>query len=98
MMIFGGVKKAYRMRRSASKRPLSHRRKLRNAVVSPATVFCFLRATLHLYIRFVTAPGTADGPSVEIPALFKLRNVTLHPTKNCRMCQGNASLAHHLRS
>src|SRR4051794_27382354 len=52
--------------------------------------------TLHLYVRFVAAPGAADRPSEEIPALFKLRNVTLHPTKNCRVRQPNASLVHHL--
>ncbi len=31
-----------------------------------------------------------------IPALFKLRDILLHPPKNSRMAQSDASLRHHL--
>jgi hypothetical protein len=31
-----------------------------------------------------------------IPALFKLRDIPLHPPKNSRMGQSDASLRHHL--
>jgi hypothetical protein len=53
-------------------------------------------AAFHLYICFVAAPGAAYRPSVQTPALFKLRNVTLYPTKNWRVCQRNSVLSHHL--
>src|SRR5262249_23257441 len=50
----------------------------------------------NLYICLITAPGTVDRTRIPVPALFKFRNIALYPAQNRRMCQGNASLRHHL--
>src|ERR1700730_6834119 len=47
-------------------------------------------------VGFIHTPGVADWPCVMIPALFKLRDILLHPPKNSRMAQSDASLRHHL--
>ena len=38
-------------------------------------------------VGFIHTPGVADWPCVMIPALFKLRDILLHPPKNSRMGQ-----------
>src|SRR4029077_19566896 len=50
----------------------------------------------HLDIRLIHTPGVADWPCVMIPALFKLRDILLHPPKNGRMSQQDTPLGHHL--
>jgi hypothetical protein len=50
----------------------------------------------HLDIRLIHTPGVADWPCVMIPALFKLREILLHPPKNGRMSQQDTALGHHL--
>src|SRR5580692_415188 len=47
-------------------------------------------------VGFIHTPGVADWPCVMIPALFKLRDILLHPPKNSRMGQSDAALGHHL--
>jgi hypothetical protein len=44
----------------------------------------------------ITAPGTIDWARIPVPALFKFRNIALHPAQNRRMRQRNASLRHYL--
>jgi hypothetical protein len=50
----------------------------------------------HLDIRLIHTPGVADWPCVMIPALFKLRDILLHPPKNGRMSQQDTAVGHHL--
>jgi len=47
-------------------------------------------------VGFIHTPGVADWPCVMIPALFKLRDILLHPPKNSRMGQSDATFRHHL--
>src|ERR1700745_4274891 len=47
-------------------------------------------------VGFIHTPGVADWPCVMIPALFKLRDILLHPPKNSRMGQRDATFRHHL--
>src|SRR6201984_3602392 len=47
-------------------------------------------------VGFIHTPGVADWPCVMIPALFKLRHILLHPPKNSRMRQSDATFRHHL--
>src|SRR4029077_14030187 len=47
-------------------------------------------------VGFIHTPGVADWPCIMIPALFKLRDILLHPPKNSRMGQCDAALGHHL--
>ena len=47
-------------------------------------------------VGLIHTPGVADWPCVMIPALFKLRDILLHPPKNSRMGQSDAALGHHL--
>src|SRR5277367_3460951 len=49
-----------------------------------------------LEVSLIHAPRVADRPRVPAPALFKLRDILLHPPKNSRMGQSNAPLGHHL--
>ena len=46
-------------------------------------------------VGFIHTPGVADWPCVMIPALFKLRDILLHPPKNSRMGQSDATFRHH---
>jgi tetratricopeptide (TPR) repeat protein len=47
-------------------------------------------------VGFIHTPGVADRLCVMIPALFKLRDILLHPPKNSRMGQSDATFRHHL--
>jgi hypothetical protein len=47
-------------------------------------------------VGFIHTPGVTDWPCVMIPALFKLRDILLHPPKNSRMGQSDATFRHHL--
>src|SRR6202008_4203903 len=47
-------------------------------------------------ISLVHPPGVAHRPCVMIPALFKLRDILLHPPQDRRMSQWDAALGHHL--
>ena len=47
-------------------------------------------------VGFIHTPGVAEWPCVMIPALFKLRDILLHPPKNSRMGQSDATFRHHL--
>src|SRR6478752_9603610 len=47
-------------------------------------------------VGFIHTPGVADWPCVMIPALFKLRDILVHPPQNRRMGQGDATFRHHL--
>src|SRR5271169_6770191 len=49
-----------------------------------------------LEVSLIHAPGVADRPCVMIPALLKLRDILLHPPKNSRMGQSDATFRHHL--
>src|SRR5215831_17048266 len=51
---------------------------------------------LHLYIGLITSPGTVNRSSVAAPALFELRNITLHPAQNRRASHDNSAFGHHL--
>src|SRR5262245_15601686 len=41
--------------------------------------------TSHLYICLITSPGAVNRSSIAVPALFELRNITLHPAQNRRV-------------
>src|SRR5271169_5362320 len=47
-------------------------------------------------VGFIHTPGVADRPCVMIPVLFKLGDILLHPPKNSRMGQSDATFRHHL--
>src|SRR5271165_4042604 len=49
-----------------------------------------------LEVSLIHAPRVADWPCVPAPALFKLRDILLHPPKNSRMGQSDATFRHHL--
>src|SRR5271166_5410731 len=49
-----------------------------------------------LEVSLIHAPRVADWPCVPAPALFKLGDILLHPPKNSRMGQSDATFRHHL--
>src|SRR5215813_6296075 len=48
-----------------------------------------------LYIRLIHPPGSADWPSITLPALLEFRQVMLDPTENRGVGQRNAPIRHH---
>src|SRR5271165_3243279 len=49
-----------------------------------------------LDIGLVHTPGVAHRSRMPVPALFKVWHVPLHPSKNSRMGQSDATLGHNL--
>src|ERR1041385_6529884 len=65
----------------------------------PVFVDCAIKIgplPFDLYIGLITSPRAIDRPRKLTPTLFKFRNIALDPSENCRMCQGDPSLRHHL--
>jgi hypothetical protein len=53
-------------------------------------------AAAHLQLGLVDAPGAANFACIASPALFELRDISLHPTHDGRMRKLQSTFSHHL--